>query len=245
MGTTSNVDHFSDILGLMLLQSGGDPANPTDSQIATVLSFYTNFYAREAERTWDETLPNSTYAFATEKVAMIFAPSWRAFEINQINPNLSFATAPVPQLPGERIAWATYWVEGVSKRSKNADEAWKLLQFLSQDQNLTALYTSQGSMRMFGEPYPKKTLASQLSQQSVVGSVVSQGDYAKSWFLASRTFDNGINDRIIKYYEDALNAILRGSTAEQVQPTLSQGVTQVLTQYNVAIKTSVPTTGTR
>ena len=232
LGTTNNVDHFSDILGLMLLQNGADPGKPTDQLSEDALKFYTIFTT--TDNVWDETLPASTYAFAIEKVAMILAPSWRAFDIKEINPELEFKTAPVPQLPGTNVAWASYWVEGVSRRSKNTKAAWEFLKYLSTDEVLTKLYTSEASVRLFGEPYPKKSLSATIETDPVIGAFVKQGDNAKSWYLASRTFDNGINDRIIKYYEDAINMILDGnSTTEALQP-LSSGVTQILSQYGAS-----------
>ena len=239
LGTTNNVDNFSDILGLMLLQNGANPGAPTDRFTEDTLTFYTMF-AKDStnSRVWDETMPASTYAFAMEKVAMIFAPSWRAFEIQDINPSLEFKTAPVPQLPGGKTTWATYWVEGVSRKSKNPTEAWKFLAYLSSDEVLTKLYTAQSNVRMFGEPYPKPSLAETIMTGSVAKAFVDQGTNARSWYLSSRTFDNGINDRIIKYYEDAVNAVNDGQQPAKVLPTLGQGVAQVLQQYNVTTSAS-------
>ncbi|GAI84931.1 unnamed protein product, partial [marine sediment metagenome] len=129
LGTTSNVDHFSDILGLMILQNGVDLTKPRGDLAEDALKYYTLFTTDD--HIWDESLPSSIYAFATEKVAMIFAPSWRAHEISQINPQLEFKTTPVPQLPGTQIGWATYWAEGVSSKSKNIQAAWEFLTYLS------------------------------------------------------------------------------------------------------------------
>jgi multiple sugar transport system substrate-binding protein len=231
LGTTNNVDHFSDILGLMLLQNGANPARPTGQLAEDALRFYTLF--SKTDRVWDQTLPASTYAFATEKVAMMLAPSWRAFEIKEINPELQFRTAPAPQLPGTKIAWASYWVEGVSQRSANSQAAWEFLQYLASDEVAAKLYAGQSNLRLFGEPYPKKTSATTLESDPVVGAFVQQGEIAQSWYLSSRTFDNGINDRIIKYYEDAVNAVLGGTSPQDALVPVAAGVTQVLTQYGV------------
>lgn len=234
LGTTNNVDNFSDILGLMILQNNADPAKPTDLLAEDALKFYTLFST--VDGVWDETLPASTYAFATEKVAMMLAPSWRVFDIKEINPDLKFQTAPAPQLPGTNISWASYWVEGVSRRSKYSKEAWEFLQYLSSNEVLTKMYTAQSNTRLFGELYPKKSLAKELESDSVAGAFVKQGEIAKSWYLASRTFDNGINDRIIKYYEDAVNAVLEGKMpTEALKPTAS-GISQILSQYGITIQ---------
>jgi multiple sugar transport system substrate-binding protein len=231
LGTTNNVDHFSDIMGLMLLQNGANPADTRDKMAEDSFKFYTNFKNRD--KVWDETLPPSTYAFATEKVAMVFAPSWRVFEIKEINRDLEFEVAPVPQLPGNNIAWASYWAEGVSRKSKNAKEAWKLLTYLSSDEVLIKIYTAQSKGRLFGEPYPKPNLAKTLESDPIIGAFVKQGSYAKSWYLSSRTFDNGINDGIIKFYEDAINSVSANTPTNQVMLTLYQGVSKKLNQYGI------------
>jgi len=236
MGTTNNVDHWSDIIGLLLMQNGSDPAKEIPTEI---LDFYTQFIS--TRKVWDATLPSSTYAFASEKVAMIFGPSWRAHEIRSINPNIDFKTAPVPQLAGsENITWASYWIEGVSRQSKNAEEAWKFLAYLSSSENLAKLYTAQSQLSMerkFGEPYPRLSMSSTLQSDPIVGSVVIQGQSAKSWYLCSRTYDDGLNDGIIKYFEDAINAINKGATTETVMPTLTSGINQKLSLFNLAPET--------
>jgi multiple sugar transport system substrate-binding protein len=233
MGSANNVDHFSDVLGLLILQNGGNPGIPDDANhlVSDALTFYTQFL--RTDRVWDETLPNSTYAFAIEKAAIMFAPSWRAFEIKQINPNIDFAVFPVPQLSDTKVNWSSYWVEGVSRTSQNQDVAWKLLKFISTKQNLQKMYTQASSQRLFGEPYPRVDMAVDLSEDPYVGAFIKQAPVAQSWYLSSRTFDNGINDQIIKYYQDAINKINQGSGVPETLPTLSSGVTGVLSKYGV------------
>jgi len=232
LGAANNVDHFSDIIGLMMLQNGVDLAQPTAALMEDALEFYTLFTKRYG--VWDETLPNSTYAFATEKVAMIFAPSWRAHEIAQINPELEFKTTAVPQLPGTKVSWASYWVEGVSNKSDQVQAAWEFLEYLSNPEVLTKLYTQASQVRDFGEPYPRKDLAEHLKDDPIVGAFVEQAPYAQSWYLCSATHDNGINDKMIKYFEDGLNSILAGESISQALVPVVQGINQVLSQYGLA-----------
>ncbi|MFC1711130.1 extracellular solute-binding protein [Patescibacteria group bacterium] len=231
LGTASNIDHFSDILGLMMLQNSADLSKPTGSLAEDALKFYTIFVT--SDKVWDENLPNSTYAFANEKVAMFFAPSWRAHDLKAINPNLEFKTVPVPQLPDTKVAWASYWVEGVSTKSKNAKAAWEFLNFLSSKESLTKFYTSASQVRSFGEPYPRKDMVANLEDDEIVGAFAKQGSYAESWYLSSNTWDNGINDKMIKYYQDAVNETLETRNATNALKTASQGVAQVLSQYGI------------
>jgi multiple sugar transport system substrate-binding protein len=232
LGTANNVDHFSDILALMMLQNNASLSDPTNELASDAMTFYTLFSTRD--KVWDSTLPNSTYAFATGKVAMIFAPSWRAFDIKNINPELNFKTAVVPQLPDSKVAWSSYWVEGIAQTSKYKKEAQAFLEYLSSDEILRKLYDSQSKVRLFGEVYPKTALAEELNSDPIVGSFVSQGNDARSWYMSSFTHDDGLNDSIIKYYEDAVNAIVNeGEEVQSVLTTVSSGVNQVLSTYNI------------
>jgi multiple sugar transport system substrate-binding protein len=231
LGTANNVDHFSDIIALMILQNGGDPGQPDKETVRSALKFYTLFVSQD--RSWSESLPASTYAFATGKVAMMFAPSWRAHEIKQLNPNLNFKLYPVPQLPGTNITWATYWLEGVSKKSPHTQAAWEFVRYLSSKEVQLKMYQLASQTRLFGEPYSRVELASTLQSDPYLGAILAQAPSARSWPLASRTFDNGLNDRLIKYYHDAINALLKRTPEREVFAALSQGVSQIISQYGL------------
>lgn len=246
LGRTENIDHFSDILALMMLQNGVDLSNPSactkESSTVTAtsetclgadaLTYFTVF--SEVDHVWDKTLPPSTMAFATSKLAMYFAPSWEAVEIKKTNPNLAFKIVPVPQLPETNINWASYWAEGVAQRSKNQAEAWEFLKYLSSKEVLEKLYQNQSRTRLFGEPYPRIDMAEKLAESQYVGAYLKSAPTAKSWYLTSRTYDNGINDKMIKYFEDAVNAVNSGKTAKEALQATSSGVSQILSQYGLA-----------
>jgi len=231
LGTTNNVDHWSDILGLMMLQNGVNLAQPTGNLAEDALTFYTIF--NKTDQVWNETLPSSTVAFATGKAAMYFGFSWDVLEIKNLNPALDFRIVPVPQLPGTDVAWASFWVEGVGKRSTHQKEAWAFLKFLSSPEILQKLYQAESQVRLFGELYPRSEMASLLSSNSLLTPFLEQGNKAKTWYLSSRTFDNGINDRMIKYYEDAVNAVNAQEAPAEVLTTTAQGVAQLLSQYDL------------
>ncbi len=232
LGTASNVDHFSDILGLMILQNGGDAKSPTDKASADALTYYTNF-ARGESRVWDETQPASTIAFAGGTLAMYFAPSWRAIEIKNANPLLNFKVSPVPQLEGGKVGWATYWAEGVSAKSQEKDAAFKFLKYLQQEETLVKLYSESAKSpgRFFGEPYPKVSMAQKLATDPIVGAFIADAPYMRSFPMASRTFDNGLNDQIIKAYEDAINATLRGTPAKNALETAANNITNIINRF--------------
>ena len=232
IGTISNVDHFSDLLGLMIMQNGGDLKSPTDKQSAEALQYYLSF-AQGNNKVWDELQPPSTVAFSGGNVAMYFGPSFRAIEIKNANPQLKFKVAPVPQLEGNKIAWASYWANGVSAKSTNKQEAWEFAKYLEKEDVLIKRFSenAKSPSRFFGEPYPLVSMASKLASDPVLGAFVTDAPYARSFPLTSRTFDSGINDQIIKAYEDAVNSVIKGAQPKTALETTAKNVSQILTRF--------------
>lgn len=234
LGTASNVDHFSDILGMMILQNRGDPKSPTDKSSSDALDYYVNF-AKGPNRVWDGTMPSSTVAFAGGNLAMYFAPSWRAIDIKNANPLLNFKVVPVPQLKldEQNVGWASYWAVGVSAKSPNQAEAWNFVKYLTQEQTLITLFTraAQSPGRIFGEPYPRVSMAPKLSSDPILGAYIGQAPSMRSFPMASFTWDNGLNDQIIKAYEDAINATVGGTPSSTALQTTAKNVANILSRY--------------
>ncbi len=232
LGTAGNIPHWSDVLGLLMLQNSADPAKPDSQEVQDALTFYTIFSTKD--KVWDSSQPNSIQAFATGSVAMIFAPSWQAYQIKTLNPDLNFKIIPTPSLPDTKISWASYWVEAVTSSSSHPKAAWEFLKYLSSPEVLQKLYQQESLIRGYGEPYPRKSMANLLKTDPINAAYVSQAPNYTSWFLADLTHDNGLNDQLIKYYQDAVNAINQGQSVASIVSTLDQGVRQVLTQYSLS-----------
>lgn len=234
LGTTNNIDNFSDVLSLMIMQNGGKLTDPTGREAEEALVFYKKFATvSDPMYTWNSVMDNSIAAFANGRVAMIIAPSWRALDIKAINPTLRFHIEPVPQLPGNTISWASYWVEGVSSKSKNQKQAMLFLQHLTSKDSLVKLYTEASKKRLFGEPYALVELGNSISSDPFVGAYIKQAQNARSFPLASQTHDNGINDRMVKYMEDAINSLEQDVAPTQALDTMSRGFQQVLSSYGL------------
>lgn len=232
LGTAGNTDHWQDIVSLMMIQSGVNINQESNSQqAAQALSFYTSF-AKGSERTWDETMDGSTLAFASGKVAMYIGPSWRYFDFKAMNPNLNFKVAPIPQLQSQSqtLNYATYWAEAVSAKSKNQKAAWEFVKYLSSKEVMTKLYTAQSKIRTFGQPYSRVDMAGLLTSDPNVGPFISGASTAKSSYLASFTGDGetGINSKVSKYYLDAINSVLKGTDIKTALETVSKGMSQLI-----------------
>jgi len=243
LGEVSNVDHWSDILGLMLLQNGAKISGPYQEAAQQALQFFVVFSRHD--HVWDDSLPASTEAFAGGKLAMYFAPSWRIINILAKNPNLNFGVAPVPQLPqpegglveSSPVAWASFWAYGLSNKlasSENKVAAEAFLKYLSRKEVRERIYKAGVQTHYVGALYPQSDMAPLLKDDPLLKPFLDQAAYAKSWYLCSRTGDEGINSAIIKYFEDAVNRFLSGEES-QLETTVSTGVAAVLKKYGAAL----------
>ncbi len=234
-GTTSNVAHFSDIFGLMLLLNGGDLTKLDKPEATGALQAYRRF-AEEPNNVWSDTMPNSITAFEQGKVAMIFAPSWELLTIKSTAPDLNIAVVPIPNPPGgKQFSIASYWAEGVSKQSTEQLEAWKFLQFLSSKESETKMYQIQSSMRAFGTVYSRVDLGSLLAQDPLLGAVIKEAaeDRFISLPLISNTFDAGLDDEVVRYIENAVNGASQGVSYSQALVPAKQGIDQVFLRYKI------------
>ena len=76
-------------------------------------------------------------------------------------------------------------------------------------------------------------MANDLAGNELVSSFLEDAPAASGWYLSSYTHDNGINDLLIRYYRDAINAVLSGESVEKALETVVQGTKQILRQYGV------------
>jgi len=231
MGTFANVTHAPDILSMLLVQNGVNLNDMASNLPAAgdALSFYTSF-ATSQGNVWDDTLDESVKTFASGSLAMYFGYSGDFFTIKALNPNLAFDIYPVPSLPGQDMTIASYWVGGVSGKSKHQKEALLFLQYLTSKETEQKLFVQEAKVRNFGEPYARIDLASSLSN-SIAYPFVSSAPSAVSSYFISGTNDNGINSKMNSDLNVAVDSILKGGSSQAAAETLSKGVSQTLNQY--------------
>jgi multiple sugar transport system substrate-binding protein len=240
-----NVEHWSDILGIMMKQNGIDFAKKTnmDSNLEDALKYYASF-ARSGQSVWDDSLPNATELFANGKLAFYFGNSWRVFDLATLNKDLNYGITTVPQLPinGDitdrnaeltNIHWASYWAEGVNSKSKHQEEAWKFLEYLSSKEVLEKLYSAESQVRAFGEIYPRKSMMNELKDNVKVWPFVSVANNAESWYVASSTDDDGLNSEMQKYFTDAINSLNDYASNTDIMTALKNGIAQLQQKYSL------------
>ncbi len=235
LGTANNIEHFSEVFGLMLLLNGGDVAALNSTEAIGALEAYRRF-AEEPNNVWSDLMPNSITAFMEGKVAMIFAPTWELYTIKATVPQMKISVLPIPAPPGSsQLSLASYWVEGVSRMSTHQEEAWKFLKYLASKDGQTKMFEIQSTIRPFGTAYARQDLAELLVQDDVLGPVVKMASEDKllSLPLVSRTFDDGLNDEIVRYVENAINASAQGVSYKEALLTAQKGIDQVLQRYKI------------
>ncbi len=238
LGETENVDHWPEIIALMLFQNRVNPAQPVNDLTEDVFSFYKEF---KTLGVWNTSFPSSTIAFTRGEVAMYIGPSRRAKEIFKENPTLAFKTELLPQLPkgnpsDPNYSYATYWVHGVWERSKNKEAAWKFLKFLAERENLEKLNQNIKNVEGFSRVYPRPEMNIVFRDDTILGSVASLALDAKSWYLADNTFDGatGVNSQLKMAFEEVLGKWPQGKGTKMKE--LGQGVSSVLSQYGIPLK---------
>ncbi len=212
IGTADNIDHFSDILGLMWTQANVSVPDTVDSRAAQdALTYYTNF-VRE-DRVWSPDFPEASLAFARGQVSMIFVPSWQLVDILRSAPNINMGVAPVPQImPDAPKAWASFWMDVVPVHSKHPDVAWDFLTFLTERDQEMRLFELSSNYRPFGSPYSRQDLAEELALNDYLRPYTLDAPNAHTGVIAGRAG----NTREVDALRTAVNASLSGLTSEEV-----------------------------
>jgi len=210
IGTSRNIMHSAEILAYMLALEDIQVMDQTRTQISLntprvqrVFETYTNF-AKGDNALWSPSLRNDLEMFFTGDLAMMIAPSWRAFDIIQAAPSIEFETAPLPQLLAneEDIYYATYWGDAVNRTSANPLAGWKFIAFLAQKEQQMKLYSNASQIRAFGEPYSLVELNSEMLNKPYVSAIAQMAPNMRSYSWGDETLVNStINTAITDIIE--------------------------------------------
>jgi multiple sugar transport system substrate-binding protein len=227
IGTSNNINHYFDLISVLMLQnnvkmmaSDGLTANFSSdedgSRGAATMDFYTSFAEADSDSyVWSDALGNDLEAFARGEVAIMFAPSWRVFDVLNLNASRDFDVAPLPQLPSSEttesptINWATYWGYGVSKNADNPEEAWRFIKFLASKDIQNQFFNEGSNVRPFGEIYSRRDLASELKGQKYVDAYVTMAPTARDWPMRD-------DDKAKELFGIAISSKLGGQDSKSV-----------------------------
>ncbi len=192
VGTARNVNRSTDILALLMLQSGVPMTNDdnTSAEFTKIvdgkdvsqvsLEYYTDF-ANPAKRvyTWNNAQHYSVDAFQEGLAAMMFNYAHQVFLLRSKASRLNFGVASMPQLnTAQAVNYASYWAPTVSKFSKNSVAAWRFLVYLSSAPGAVPYLNSAG------HPAARRDLIDQQQNEPEIGVFAKQALSAKSWYQA-------------------------------------------------------------
>jgi len=226
LGTGKNIDRAPDIVSALMMQNGAvmstDDGSPTFALIPAALSgqrdiapavqalsFYTDFANPGKEvYTWNNKQQNSLQAFIDGKAAFFFGYGYHLPVIKTRAPKLNLGIAKLPQISGNPVVnFANYWAWTVSKKSKNADIDWDLLNFMRKpDESQKFLDAAQRPAAL------KSQLPGQLENENI-GVFAAQVLTSQSWYrgndplTADTTFVNMIEEALTDAPEQLTNTI--------------------------------------
>jgi len=189
MGTAKNINRSTDILALLMMQSGlalYDPeigvefSKTIDRQDVgeVALKYFTDFSnPRSKVYTWNNQMDYSIDAFRNGKSAMMLNYSHHVQTLRSQAPRFEFGVAPAPQINNSRtINYANYWAPTVSKISKNPEAAWEFLAFMSGRVG-SAIYLNASN-----RPPARRDLVELIKNDVNFGVFAEQALSAKSWY---------------------------------------------------------------
>jgi multiple sugar transport system substrate-binding protein len=197
LGSSNNIDRFSDIISVLMMQNGTQMLNSDGTQVAfqlipqgasqdisynpgvAALRFYLDFSNPGKEvYSWNSSSTNAVEAFASGNLAMMLGYSYQLPIIKSKAPKLNFDVAPLPQIEGSNspVNFANYFVEVVAKKSQHQNEAWDFVQFMtSADQAKTYLEKTK-------KPSALRSLVVTQREDSEIGIFADQALTARTWY---------------------------------------------------------------
>jgi len=190
IGSARNINRSTDILMMLMLQSGVHMTSDDNSQATfahsvdgqpvgeRALTFYTDFTNPQKEvYTWNDAQDYSVDAFAAGKTAMMINYSHQIPVLRDKAPRLNWAVTPVPQASAsDKRTYADYWPLTVSLQSKHPYEAWRLVHYLAADAGDVSY------LNVASRPAGRHDLIDQQKNDPDLGVFAEQSLSARSWF---------------------------------------------------------------
>lgn len=229
-GSDLSINRATDILNLLLLQSGTKMVSDDFIQATFAsdglpsLNFYTQF-ANPASPyyTWNESLHYSLDNFAQGNTAVMFNYSHQVPVLKEKNPFLRFGISPMPQPSGtsQPVNFANYWGVAVSAKSNNYLAAGDFILYLT-----TNLEANKKYLSLNGRPPALRLLINDGLNDAELGVFNRQSLTARSWpqidsAVVEEEFSRMISDvisgrapaeRAIKEAEDRITSLMQRRT---------------------------------
>ncbi len=234
IGTARNINRSTDILCLLMFQTGAQMTNDSNTQTTfnrvirsegetfnsgkEALRFYTDFSNPSKQAyCWNRQMSYSIDAFYEGETAMMFNYAYHINTIKDKAPYLNFGLAPIPQIKNRNfdINYANYWANTVSKTSDNPVESWRFLMFLIQAQN------NKKYLKNTNEVAARRDLIEQQQDDSELGVFAKQALSARSWYQ----IDNQAIEQILADMIES--TVLGNASIEAIEAALNQAASQI------------------
>lgn len=230
IGGSRNVERAFDILSVLMMQNGTKMADESGSPLFAVklsddatpgpdaVRFYADFAnPLKAVYAWNKGQPSSFEAFTTGSTAMFLGYSYHDALIKQKAPKLNYEIAALPQISSGRVVnMANYWVETVSKSTKNANWAWDFIQFAAKAEN------AKSYLEKTGKPTALRSLINDQLTDETLAVFAKQLLTAKSWYVGK---DAAVAETA---FLDLIDATVAGGDADKLIRDTSNKVSQTL-----------------
>jgi ABC-type glycerol-3-phosphate transport system substrate-binding protein len=225
LGTARNVNSATDILYLLMLQTGAKMTNGQNLAASfgqetivngenyeagkEALNWYTQFvFPQKTDSTsnpaytWNPKMENSLESFYRGRAAMTIDYSSTINGISEKAPYLNFAIAPVPQVKNSSISvnYADYWGMAVWTGSNSEKSAWQAILWLSEKENAKK-YLQQAQ-----KPASRRDLISWQKDDPMLGVFANQSLSARSWYQVD-------NIAIKEIFAQAIESVVYGQAS--------------------------------
>ncbi len=236
LGAARNVNRSTDILSLLMLQSGTQMVDQEAGQATfnqsvllgeerfypgeRALEFYTDFAnPLKSVYTWNTRMDYSIDAFSTGQAAMMFSYSYQIPTIRAKSPYLNFGVAPMPQpkTASKDVNYANYWGTVVSRHSGNSQAAWQFIVWLTGKEN------SQNYLELAEKPTARRDLISWQKNDLDLGVFAEQALTAYSWYQVD-------NSTIEQYLADMIESVILG------QATIKEAIDLAASRVTLLMK---------
>lgn len=227
LGTVNNIPRAVDIVATIMQQNGAtmiknnraafSETKNNASPAIDAINFYQTFANPLTEvYSWNEQLPDALEAFISGKTAMFYGYSYQISIIKGRAPKLNFGVAPMTQInTNNPINTANYWVETVSHKSKNIDNSWGFINFL----------TSQEQAKKWaektGRPAALRLILAGQKQDPLLTTFAVQALTASRWYT-------GKNEILMEqYFNEMVNQVIKIQNTVKQQEAINIGVKKI------------------
>ena len=209
LGTARNINRSTDILMMLMLQSGVQMTESDNRQASfsrsvdganvgeRALTFYTDFAKPQRDvYTWNDAMDYSFDAFVGEKTGMMINYAHQIAALRSAAPRLNWAVAEIPQASTVDVrTYANYWPLVVSLKTKSPNEAWLFVDYMAAREGTAPFLNAAG------RPAARRDLIELQRTDPDLGVFAEQALAARSWFQV----DNVTIETIFADMIDAVN----------------------------------------